>query len=146
MNKYGNIPNRIIGQVWDSAAHNNQAIVAAPYAMFPTNAFLRLSLTAALKILFTVHRPLIRHYEDCIIRVFDNLIKSPALLLYSKVDPIGLVNHNVKLEAKWRDNGVHVTSKCFEKSGHVKHYQVYTEEYLKYLHNHWKLVKLLERK
>lgn len=146
LDKYGNIPNRIVGQVLDSAGPPEQVIVAVPFAMFPTNKFLQSIVTAVLKLHLALHRSLLRHYSDAINNVYQNMAKTPALLLCSKVDPIGLKDFNAMLAEKWRANGMNVTYKCFEKSGHVKHYQLYPEEYLKTLHDHWKLVKLLEKK
>lgn len=71
--------------------------------------------------------------------------RAPALIFVSKVDPMGTEDFNEKIAEIWRANGVNVTYKCFENSPHVKHYQVHPEEYLKHLHDLWKLVKLLER-
>jgi len=146
LNKYGNVPKRIVGQVWDSAAHNNQAIVAIPAAMFPTSKFLRSITTVILNIYFGLNRPLMAHFEDTIYNVRNNLVRSPALLLYSKVDPIGLEEFNIKLAKYWRENGIDVTHNCFEASNHVRHFQKYPDIYLKFLHEHWDRVKLLERK
>ena len=136
----------MLGQVWDSVAHPDMTIVALPFAFFPKNIVLQSLMRAALWCHLTLYRPLQPHYTNAVNNFYDNLARTPALVFASKVDPIGTESFASEVVKRWRANGVNVTYKCFEDSPHVKHFQTYPDEYLKYLHNHWNLVKLLERK
>lgn len=145
LEKYGNIPKSVIGQVWDSTGRNDKIAVALPIALFPNRPILQSFVKATLWTYLTLHRPLHHFYVDSINNVYQNMSRAPALIFVSKVDPMGTEDFNEKIAEIWRANGVNVTYKCFENSPHVKHYQVHPEEYLKHLHDLWKLVKLLER-
>lgn len=76
---------------------------------------------------------------------FNNLAKTPALFFASKVDPIGTSEFAAEVVGKWKAHGMDVKYKCFEDSLHIKHFQKYPEDYVKYLEDHWKLVKLHEK-
>lgn len=144
--KYGKIPNRIIGQVWDSVTHPSYAIVAIPLAYFPNSKFMQ-SLTRGLFWFYSkLFKSLWNLISDGIDNFCDDLARAPALIFSSKVDNIGTCQFAEEVVRRWRANGVDVTYKCFPDSEHVKHFKKYPEEYLCLLHNHWKLVKLLERK
>lgn len=95
----------------------------------------------------TAYRPLQRHFSDAKVTWLDkNLVKAPALIIASKVDNIGTEKFARETVDAWRKHGVDVTFKLFEDSPHIKHFQAYPDEYLKYVHNHWEKCKLLERK
>lgn len=144
MEKFKSIPDRVIGQVWDSIAHANKTIVAIPFAVFPQNQILQSLVRAILKIHLLAYRPLQAHYQNAMDNFYDSWIKAPALLVSSKIDPIGAPEFAEDLSNYWRSKGVDVVYKCFEDSQHIKHYQKYPDEYLKLLHAHWEKVKLLE--
>lgn len=86
------------------------------------------------------------HYLDALDNFRGHLARAPALIFASKIDPIGIPSFAEEIKEKWEANGVDVTYKCFEDSEHVKHYMKYPDEYLRLLHENWKLSKLLERK
>lgn len=140
--KYGNIPDRVIGQVWDSPANLDKIPVAISRAVAPKNKILKAFVSAILWTHLTLHRPLHHHYVDAINRSFQNMARAPALIFTSHVDPVGTEAHNRKIAELWRNNGMDVTLKCFENSDHVKHFQTYPEEYLKLIEAFWDKVKL----
>lgn len=146
MSKYGNIPNRVIGQIWDSVAHPSMTVVAIPFALFPKNAIMRSFVTGILWLHLKLYGALQRHFTDAVENYYENLVRSPALIFASKIDPIGTPEFMKVLAKRWEANGVDVTFKCFEDSPHIKHFQKYPEEYMKLVHDHWKLVGLLDRK
>ncbi|CRK87336.1 CLUMA_CG001138, isoform A [Clunio marinus] len=136
--KYGNIPNRVIGQIWDSVAAPRMTIVAIPFALYPNNTFMRSIVTALLWCHLKIYRALQPHYNELWENFCDNLAKTPTLIFASKIDPIGTIKCAEEVIGRWRANGVDVTYKCFEDSPHIKHMQKYPEEYMKYVHDHWK--------
>jgi Eukaryotic protein of unknown function (DUF829) len=145
LSKYGEIPKRVIGQIWDSVAHPSMTIVAIPFALFPENVIMRSLVTGILWLHLKIYGALQRHFTDAVDNFYNNLVRSPALIIASKIDPIGTPEFMTELAGRWRDNGVNVTYKCFEDSLHIKHFLKYPDEYLKLVHDHWKLVKLLDR-
>lgn len=146
MEKYGNIPGRTIGQIWDSVANSDKTVDALPFAFFPNNKLLETLMRAALRCHLFIYRPLQPHYTEALNNYLNHIIRAPALIFASKTDFIGTEEYAERIVKNWRSIGIDVTYKCFEKSPHVKHYQTYPEEYLKYVHEHWKRTKLLERK
>lgn len=144
--KYANIQERIIGQVWDSAAHYDKPRVALPMAIFPKNKPMEMLLASFLWLHFTSYTKLKRHYISAQKDFFENLCRAPALVYASKTDNIGTVDFITSFSKRWQENGIPVTYKCFEDSPHIKHYQKYPEEYLNYLQQHWNRVGLLQVK
>ena len=120
--KYGKFPKRVIG-----------------------HSIMRTIFATILSIHLKLHFTLQKHFENGLENWLNNEIRSPALLFASKVDRIGTSEFLEQYAASWRANGVDVTTKVFEDSLHIKHYQTYPEEYIKYVHNHWEKTKLLER-
>ena len=86
------------------------------------------------------------HLENAMQHLYNNIARTPALLITSKVDRIGTDEFNKQLVAKWKAHGMDVTYVCFDDSEHIKHMQKYPEEYTKAMHELWDKVKLLERK
>lgn len=146
MDKYGNIPKRVVGQVWDSPGPPSKVIIAVPLALYPNNMFMQSAVRTFLRILFNLHKRLEIHYADGVYNMYHNLVKAPALIFTSKTDSIGTVVFANEILDTWKSNGVDVTVKIFEDTEHVKHFQKHPEVYLKYLHEHWERVKLLERR
>lgn len=56
-----------------------------------------------------------------------------ALILTSKVDPIGTEDYSKRLMDQYRNNGARVSGKIFESSPHVMHFVKYQKEYLNLL-------------
>ena len=61
--------------------------------------------------------------------VWNNYMRVPALVLVSQNDLIGTASANQRLTKVWRDLGIDVTFKCWEKSGHVQHLPKHPVEY-----------------
>lgn len=146
MEKFSNIPERVIGQCWDSVAPSSKTIVAIPFALFPSNKFLQSIVRGILKLHLTLYRRLQWHYRTALDNYLNTMIKAPALVFASKIDPIGVTEYAQEITDHWRNRGIDVVYKCFDDSPHIKHFQKYPDEYLKHLHEHWDKIKLLERK
>uniref|UniRef100_A0A1B6EEE2 Transmembrane protein 53 n=1 Tax=Clastoptera arizonana TaxID=38151 RepID=A0A1B6EEE2_9HEMI len=144
---YQPIINRIIGQVWDSAADVSEMEIGLPLAVFPHNKFckavLRKYITFHLK---TFHNAATCHYLAASELFHNNLIKCPALLLVSKSDPIGSIISNEAIRKKWTNNNIKVHWKCWEDSKHVSHFLKYKSDYINTLENFLDSLILQENK
>lgn len=143
--KYANIPKRVIGQIWEAVGHPLGALVVVPAAIFPKNTVMRTFLAGLVWIHMKLYPALLRNFDNAVENFRDNLVRSPALVFASKNDHIATEEFTDKYVTKWRENKVDVTVKYFENTPHLKYSIKYPEEYMKYIHDHWKLVKLLDR-
>lgn len=129
--RYKPILDRIVGHVWDSAADLQDIPVGFSRAMFPTNAVLRSGLERYTRYhLKTFHDAATAHYIRSSQMFHNALIRSPALLFFSKADPVGTVESNTMLKADWEALGVKVYTKCWDDSAHVCHFVKHQKEYL----------------
>lgn len=134
--RYDHIKDRVIGQIWDSAADISEIPIGLPLAVFPRNSVLQ----AALKqyILYhmkTFHKVATCHYIRASQIFFTNVIRKPALIFVSKTDPVGSLSSNLRLKETWENMGIQVNWKCFEKSPHVGHFRAHPKEYLMEINN-----------
>lgn len=93
----------------------------------------------------TFHEPATSHYIRSSQMFHGNLVRTPALFLVSKRDPVGPPSSNDRVRDNWVRNKCEVTYKIFEKSPHVGHFQMYPEEYTSLLLNHLRLVNLIQQ-
>jgi pimeloyl-ACP methyl ester carboxylesterase len=142
LTRYGEVKNRVIGQIWDSPAHPLKAIVAIPLALFPDNKIMHSLVSGLLWLHLKLYPALTRHYYDGLGRFLKHS-KAPALLMTSKPDPVSTPEFVDEIAQTWKSNDVDVTVKVFEDSPHIKHFQKYSEEYTKLMHENWKKSKLL---
>lgn len=70
-----------------------------------------------------------KYYRASSHAVWNNYMRVPALVLVSQNDRIGTASANKRLTNVWRDLGIDVTFKCWEKSGHVQHLPKHPIEY-----------------
>jgi hypothetical protein len=142
--KYEKILERVVGQVWDSVTHHEQALKGIPTGLFPSNQMLQYSVAFLLQTFFKIQKTTIENFSVSIDSFINNKVSSPALLIGSKVDRIARTEFLMKSMKSWQTlhEGMKVDCKIFNDSDHVKHYQKYPEEYLKTLQNHWDEVKL----
>ena len=70
-----------------------------------------------------------KYYKASSQAVWNNYMRVPALVLVSQNDRIGTASANQRLTNVWRDLGIDVTYKCWEKSGHVQHLPKHPIEY-----------------
>lgn len=141
--KYNKIPQRVVGQIWDSVTHYDQAIKGLSMGIFPNNAALRTVLAGSLWTFLTLQRRTMRNYVSSIEGFKNNKVTSPALIIGSKIDKIATKEFSEECINRWKNRGTDVNYKLFEDSEHVKHLQKYPEEYLKSIEEHWRKVKLI---
>ena len=96
--------------------------------------------------LLTFHPTTVTNLRNSIDSFKFQVVPAPALFIGSKTDIIGIPEFTRSIIEIWKDKGVDVTYNCFEKSDHIMHFKTYPQEYLKLVEDHWKKVKLLERK
>lgn len=144
--KYQHVLDRIIGQVWDSAADITEIPVGVPKALFPRNPRLQTALrNYMLYHMKTFQEAATQHYVRSSQMFHTNFCHSPALFLLSKTDPVGAEASNRRVADSWISNGVNVTWKCFDRSPHVGHFYKHREEYLQQLFDHLRSVNMVKR-
>jgi len=70
-----------------------------------------------------------KYYRAASEAVWNNYMRVPALVLVSENDRIGTSSANQKLTRVWRDLGIDVTFKSWDKSAHVQHLPKHPKEY-----------------
>ncbi|KOC59260.1 hypothetical protein WH47_11446 [Habropoda laboriosa] len=129
--KYNNVIDRIVGQVWDSLVYVTGIPLGIPRAVFPRNEMLQNMLQKYLEYhLKTFHKQSTQYYIRSSQMFHTNLVHTPALFFVSKTDPVGTVIHNMRVRDQWDTLGVKTYVKIFEKSPHVGHYPMYPKEYV----------------
>ncbi|CAG2179988.1 unnamed protein product [Oppiella nova] len=76
-----------------------------------------------------------KYYRASSKAVWNIHMRVPALVLVSQNDRIGTASANKKLTDVWRDLGIDVTFKCWEKSAHVQHLPKHPIEYEELIDN-----------
>lgn len=145
MKKYQPVCDRIIGQVWDSAADITEIPVGVPRALFPRNPRLKNALSNYMFYhMKTFHEAATQHYIRSSQMFHTNFVHSPALFFVSKTDPVGAESSNRRVADSWISNGIDVTWKCFDRSPHVGHYMKHKEEYTKTLFDHLAKINMIK--
>ncbi|XP_049290090.1 uncharacterized protein LOC125767498 isoform X2 [Anopheles funestus] len=140
---YQVVLDRVIGQVWDSAADITEISVGVPRALFPKNPTLQSALKKyMLYHMKAFHEPATSHYIRSSQMFHTNLLRCPALFLMSKTDPVGTVEANTRVKDSWEQSGVKTTVKCWDRSPHVGHFMKHREEYIDVLFNHLRQLNL----
>ncbi|CRK95794.1 CLUMA_CG009251, isoform A [Clunio marinus] len=143
--RYQTVLDRIIGQVWDSAADITEIPVGVPKALFPRNPKLQSALrNYMLYHLKTFQEAATQHYVRSSQLFHINYCHAPALFFVSKTDPVGAEASNRRVADSWISNGVNVTWKCFDKSPHVGHFIKHREEYLNSLFEHLRSINMVK--
>jgi hypothetical protein len=144
--KYSEVSQRVIGQVWDSVSPYSKTLKGIPEGIFPNNIVLQSIFSGVVTTFLKVHRSTTKSYIDAIERFKTNRISSPALFIGSKIDTVASPEFSAECIKQWQARGIEVSHKLFDDSGHVQHYKKYPEEYLKTLEDHWRRVKLFDRR
>ncbi|KAF5302289.1 hypothetical protein FQA39_LY10328 [Lamprigera yunnana] len=132
--RYQHILNRIVGQIWDSAADISEICYGFPMALFPKNQVLQNAMKQyILYHMRTFDKVATCHYVRSSQLFHSNLVKAPALLFLSKTDPVGAEKSNLRLREAWERSGIKVYWQCWDKSPHVGHYMRHRTEYVEKL-------------
>lgn len=130
------ILDRIVGQVWDSAADVTEIHKGVPPAVFPRNRVMSKALEKyILYHLKTFDKVATRHYVRSSQMFHTNMARAPALMILSKTDQIGAESSNQRVRESWESMGMRVEWKLFEKSPHVGHFRKYPKEYISDIYN-----------
>ncbi|KAL0125847.1 hypothetical protein PUN28_004715 [Cardiocondyla obscurior] len=143
--KYNNITDRIVGQVWDSIADVSQIAIGFPRAVFPKNAMLQSMLQKYVEYhMKTFHQQATQYYIRSS-QIFHTAgVRVPALLFVSKTDPVGAVTSNLTLRDTWESLGIKTYVKTFEESPHVAHFYTYPKEYVAELYAFLQKLNLIQ--
>jgi hypothetical protein len=113
--RYQPVTDRIVGHIWDSAADISDLPVGFPRAVFPNNTVLQATFEKYIRYhMKAFHDTVTAHYEVASQRFHSTLVRSPALLLFSKTDPVGNEESNKKVLKHWEKLGLKVgfCAKC----------------------------------
>ncbi|KAJ0172553.1 hypothetical protein K1T71_011692 [Dendrolimus kikuchii] len=134
---YQPVMDRVVAQVWDSAADISEITIGVPAAVFPKNQIMQNTLRAYMEYhMKTFHDAATIHYIRSSQLFHTTLCRAPALFLLSKSDPVGAEKSNRSVHDSWEKMGIKCTWKCWEKSPHVQHYIHHPKEYLAALYAH----------
>ena len=128
---YQPIKDRVLGQVFDSCAVSEEGLDGI-YDAATNNSFTHFVLKRLIETWFWFTR---KYTLDTILKINElltqNPIKSPALVMFSRDDPISTAKDNEALIEHWRNKlgkAVYVTS--WDRSSHVAHLQKHRDEYV----------------
>lgn len=128
---------RVVAQVWDSAADISEITIGVPAAVFPKNQIMQKTLRAYMEYhMKTFHDAATMHYIRSSQLFHTTLCRAPALFLLSRSDPVGAERSNRSVHDSWLDMGMKCTWKCWDRSPHVQHYIYHPKEYLAALYAH----------
>ncbi|CAG2116075.1 unnamed protein product [Medioppia subpectinata] len=117
------------GIIIDSMVHWQDCAPGLSRAI-STNPVLQPLLEMSIKTFVTLtHSVSMAHYHKSTEQIFGNPLKLPGLLLYSTDDVVSNVSRNESLANRWREVGVSVDTKCWQRSTHVLHYRDHQYEY-----------------
>lgn len=143
--RYQPLVDRIIGQVWDSAADITEIPIGVPKALFPRNPRLQVALrNYMLYHLKTFQEAATQHYVRSSQMFHTNFCHAPALFFVSKTDPVGAEASNRRVADSWISNGIPLTWKVFDKSPHVGHFLKHRDEYLASLFEHLRSINMIK--
>lgn len=143
--KYSNITDRIVGQVWDSIADVGQIATGFPLAVFPKNMMLQSMLRKYLEYHMKTFYSQSTQYYIRSSQVFHTAsLRVPSLLFVSKTDPVGTVTSNLTLRDTWESKGMKIYVKIFEESPHVAHFYTYPKEYVAELYAFLQKLNLIQ--
>ncbi|XP_049765235.1 transmembrane protein 53 [Schistocerca cancellata] len=131
MELYQPVVDRIAGHIWDSAADLTEMPVGFPKAVFPKNLVLQNAFEKYIRYhLKTFHQAATIHYIRSSQMFHTSIVRTPALLLFSKTDPIGCAESNLRVRDIWESVGMRVYTKCWDESPHVGHFRAHPQEYM----------------
>lgn len=108
--RYDPVIERIVGQIWDSAADISEITIGTPLAVFPNNPMLQGALAKYLEYhMATFYKQATQYYIRSSQLFHTNLVHSPALFLVSKTDPVGALKCNQRVRDSWDSLGVQVS-------------------------------------
>lgn len=141
--KYEPLVNRIKGQVWDSMTGSKEISVGQARAI-TKNLFVQKAVVQFSNFyLRALHNVSTKHYLKAENIFNEKALVVPALLFFSKTDPIGTEQKSLNIIKALEALNIKVTQKCFEDSPHVGHFKKYKEEYTTALIEHLKLCNLI---
>ncbi|XP_032673334.1 uncharacterized protein LOC116845113 [Odontomachus brunneus] len=143
--RYNNIADKIIGQVWDSIADIGQVSIGMSRAVFPRNKVLQSVLYKYIEYhMKTFHNQSTQYYIRSSQVFHTSPIRVPALFFISKADPVGTETSILNLRDNWETLGIKTYVKIFEKSPHVAHFYLYPKEYVAELYAFLQKLNLIQ--
>ena len=139
---YGQVGQRIVGQVLDSPADLESIPYGFSKAVSPVPVIQSLMEASLNGYLSTFKNSATRHYRKSSDTLYENKLALPSLVYYSDADPVGLAGPIENLIAGYRKNDIPTFSRKFTGSPHVAHFHHYPVEYINELNAFLKYIGL----
>ncbi|CAG9571871.1 unnamed protein product [Danaus chrysippus] len=134
---YQPVLDRIVAQIWDSAADVSEISIGVPDAVFPKNKIMQKTLKAYMEYhMKSFHNVATVHYIRSSQMFHANPCHAPALFLLSASDPVGSKKSNHSVYDAWTQMGIKCTWQCWDRSPHVQHFTKHKDEYIAFLNAH----------
>ena len=141
----GQLPDRIIGQIFDSPV-DIQGVPFGVSRAVTDNKVLQNIIQSSLELYLKVSENYTtKYYLKSSAAFHKNEMKVPSLLLYSERDPIGEAGQIELVMNKWKNNGTVVHSRKWEDSHHVSHYHQHPVEYIASLNQFLASIGLVDK-
>lgn len=128
--KYEKIARKIVGQIFDSAV-DFYGIPTGLGKAVTNNRHIQKWLEMYIRYHMRIfHETSTKHYLRSSDVFHNNPVKSPGLFYFSRADPVGTPEGNMRVVTKWEENNVKVYVKCFDSSPHVGHLHYHPTEYM----------------
>lgn len=137
------LKNNIKGMIFDSAVDIDgipNGFSKAMVGKSPLQPALQAMIASHMKICYPIAT---KHYQASSRAFHNTLLRCPALMLVSNKDPVGTPAGNEKVANRWRELGIKVDWKCWDKSTHVTHLHNYPDEYKNEIDTFLKKIDLL---
>ncbi|XP_034952555.1 transmembrane protein 53-A [Chelonus insularis] len=142
--RYNRLFERIVCQIWDSAADVTELSIGTSKAAFPNNETLQKLCYKYMEFHMRVfYKQATQYYLRSSHHFNKDPLRAPALFLVSKKDPVGTVAANEKVRTSWASLGIQTHRKVFENSGHVGHFHKYPKEYVHEIYNFLDKLKMI---
>lgn len=128
MSKHGELMDRFVGQIWDSAV-DIYGIPNGVSKAVTNNETLQVYLYKYIEWFINTQKESRRSYEAASNKMHEGFLQVPSLFFMSKSDPVSPPEMNMPVVEKWLQKGIPVYTKVFDNSAHVSHYYKYRKEY-----------------
>ncbi|EDO49233.1 predicted protein [Nematostella vectensis] len=127
---YSSVKDRILGQVFDSPVSFSGIPHGVSNAAMKNPALRSLMKSTIQAYLKTTAKYTTDIYLARQQLFYNNPVRSPTLLLYSKTDEVADAKICEHASNMWENLGMDVTSVCWDNSPHVSHFYVHQKEYV----------------
>lgn len=124
------IIDRVRVQIFDSIVAMKEIPTAFPRAIASNPALIKGLELYSRTHLMLLKSIAVQHYENSYYMFCNHNFKVPSLFMMSEADKLCSTNDILQIIKKWKDAGMNVDYKLWEKSPHCSHYLHYPQDYM----------------